>query len=547
MNISFGKFKWNIFYSPAVNWSIILFGIVLRLRHYFENRSLWLDEAYVALNILYTPFQKILYNQPIIVEQPASPLGFSILVKSFSMLLGGQELVLRLFPFLASLASIYLFYHLIRRVLSAPVIPIALFFFASCDALIHYGAELKPYATDAFFTLLLYVMYSWVSRNPEDCKKYLCMGLLGWVVIWFSFPGIILLASLGIVMFFQVSSKLRVYLLLIYIFWMMNVGLIYKVLIAPMWGSHYIMGTNAQFYIPAPVWTHDGFSWLIDSWKGMFIYPLGQSTVFLSGMLMLLGIISFWRSHRAWCFAFLLPLFFALVAACLKKYPFFGRHLLFLVPILIIFIGQGVYRVISFPKKLNFLVGILLLSYLNFFPVKATAQHVIDGYDVEQNRQVMTYLMKNYQEGDPIFYNTSTQYMFMYYFNQWNRKEDFLYAFSGKRGEVWHGLRVGKIGDTLITLDTQKDIAFIYEILLYDLNRNYTGKVFFPNRRSRMVQHLSGFVEDVQKSKRNWLILSHAKPELKKKLLDVIEKDGVIEERLELRGASIYLFRMGKK
>jgi hypothetical protein len=52
---------------------IIALGIILRLREYIANRSLWVDEALLALNIIKRPFLELL--KPLSDSQHA-PIGF---------------------------------------------------------------------------------------------------------------------------------------------------------------------------------------------------------------------------------------------------------------------------------------------------------------------------------------------------------------------------------------------------------------------------------------------------------------------------------------
>ena len=57
---------------------ILLYGFILRLAHYITNRSLWLDEAFIALNIINKSFfqlvDKLDYCQ-------AAPIGFLFIEK----------------------------------------------------------------------------------------------------------------------------------------------------------------------------------------------------------------------------------------------------------------------------------------------------------------------------------------------------------------------------------------------------------------------------------------------------------------------------------
>ena len=88
-------------------WGIVGFGITLRIVQYFHNRSLWLDEAMLGLNIINRSFAQLL--MPLDYNQVCAPIGFLLTEKLFVELFGPSEYALRLFPFLCGLISLFLF------------------------------------------------------------------------------------------------------------------------------------------------------------------------------------------------------------------------------------------------------------------------------------------------------------------------------------------------------------------------------------------------------------------------------------------------------
>jgi len=61
-------------------WAFIGFGVFLRLSQYLSHRSLWLDEAKLALNIVRRPMG-VLLLQPLDSAQGA-PIGFLAIEKN---------------------------------------------------------------------------------------------------------------------------------------------------------------------------------------------------------------------------------------------------------------------------------------------------------------------------------------------------------------------------------------------------------------------------------------------------------------------------------
>ena len=121
---------------------ILLLGLLMRLKQYLIGRSLWLDEAMLALNIVNRDFVGLF--QPLDYDQGA-PVGFLLVEKTLNVLFGDHEFVLRFFPFIAGLAALGLFYVLLRQTTSGIGLWTGLALFATGSELIYYSSEMKQY------------------------------------------------------------------------------------------------------------------------------------------------------------------------------------------------------------------------------------------------------------------------------------------------------------------------------------------------------------------------------------------------------------------
>ena len=86
--------------KPILLFFLITAGLLLRLKCYLENPSLWLDEAALVLTIIRRSFKDIFLGYDYNPTSPTAPIGFLMLEKGAIQLLGNNELVLRAFPFL---------------------------------------------------------------------------------------------------------------------------------------------------------------------------------------------------------------------------------------------------------------------------------------------------------------------------------------------------------------------------------------------------------------------------------------------------------------
>lgn len=187
--------KLSILYTSKIFPRIIIFiGIVLRFIEYLHNRSLYDDEAKLALNIVNRSFSELL--QPLDYVQIA-PIGFLMLEKLIVQVFKNSEYVLRLLPFLCGIISLFLFYKISIHYIKPKAIPIALGLFAISQNLIYYSTELKQYSSDVTIALLLYLVTTYIQSKDLTIPVVVLYGIFGAIAIWFSNTSVFILAGIG--------------------------------------------------------------------------------------------------------------------------------------------------------------------------------------------------------------------------------------------------------------------------------------------------------------------------------------------------------------
>src|SRR5579864_6081608 len=144
-------------------WLLALLGIAIRLEQYFYNRSLWMDEAMVGLNLIRRSFGQLTKPLEFHVTEPILWLFTS---KLCNVLFGGRELALRLPQIAMGAISVVLVLALAKRLLCPAAVCIAVGWFSLSRALIYYSSELKPYGSDPAVAALLWVTALWVLSKP---------------------------------------------------------------------------------------------------------------------------------------------------------------------------------------------------------------------------------------------------------------------------------------------------------------------------------------------------------------------------------------------
>ncbi len=177
---------------------LLLAGAVLRLAQYLSNRSLWLDEAALARNII-TRSARALVTTPLDFIQTAPP-GFLLVEKLAVSIFGGSEYSLRLYPLLLGLLSLPLFFAVARRLLPPLGVLVALTMFAFSGRLVYYSSEVKQYGPDVFFALLIVWMVLRLRERGMAVGRTLAMAIAGALAPWFSQPALFVLAATAIVL-----------------------------------------------------------------------------------------------------------------------------------------------------------------------------------------------------------------------------------------------------------------------------------------------------------------------------------------------------------
>jgi hypothetical protein len=173
-------------------WALCVVGAAWRITAYAQNRSLWYDEAALALNIAGRGFVELV--EPLDYLQTAPPL-FLWIERSIVLLFGASEWALRALPLAAGLATAPLMWRVACRILPAPAAVLAVALVALSPTLVRYSAEVKPYATDALVTLLVLDTTVRVTDDPSRSHRWRALGLVGLAAIVASTPSVFVLAG----------------------------------------------------------------------------------------------------------------------------------------------------------------------------------------------------------------------------------------------------------------------------------------------------------------------------------------------------------------
>jgi len=402
----------------AVTLAVLALGGFLRLNRYLFNRSLFLDEAYIASSVLSRDFAGL--AEPLDYFQVA-PVGWISAVKLATELFGMSERALRLVPLLSGLASLGLLYPLARQFLSPLGSLAACLFLAVSDPAIQWSVMVKPYSTDLLISLVFLLLATRVSWRDLTARSTVALACLGALALWFSFPAAFVLAAVGgygLVSSGAPSHRSRlVPLAVIGLVWAVSFALLRSATLSHVFENGFQFDAWGQYLVGLPRLDAQGITAQVDLLGEVFEDPLGLSPPGAGEVVFLLGLAAGLAAMPSQAALLLAPVTLAYLASVAGVYPFHGRLLLFSVPGFFIFIAGGLEQVFRKLKGLGWLAGAVLLFVLAFTPLRLGISRGLNPRPLEEVRPVTQHVLSNYRSGDAIYVYYGAEPTWKYYLN----------------------------------------------------------------------------------------------------------------------------------
>ena len=485
-------------YAALMTMALLL-GAYLRLNRFLFNRSLWLDEAYLALNIIErTPLQLV---GPLSYGQVA-PIGFPVVVKLLTMVLGIQEPVLRLIPLLSGLVSLPMFYLLARRWMPKRASLLAVILFAAADSLGEYSAQFKQYSSDVAITLMILLVSTWFFQSAQR-GRYLVFASVGVIAVWFSHPASIVLAGVGLyLILFAVKRKSyseAMRMAAVAGCWLVSFAVTYTLSIraglqASSLVSYWEFQKGFLHFPPTGLAEiESGITALVRPFEDPLGFALYSGVV----LLFVLGAVDLGQKGGPRLFL-LAPLVLAVALSILRLYPFSGRLLLFAVPLLLLTVVMGIVRLFQAAIVTGWigrLTSVGVLALILFQPLRNGLARGLNPREFEEIRPIMMRLVEGYRPGDVIA---------AYYAAQWPIK---------------------------------------YYTYLFDFAPSVTAVI---KSHRETPEDYCGEVEELPRNPRVWVVFSHtyAGPQggEERIIIGCLDRYGQQTSKLEETGASLYLY-----
>jgi hypothetical protein len=493
--------------KPDYAWGVlVVMGILLRLRQYLANRSLWADEASLAFNLANRTFgeltHKLYYHQ-------AAPIGFLLIEKFSIVMLGNRDYIMRIFPLFSGVLATYLIYRIARATIGmAGMFAVAMFSFSWW--LIYYSSELKQYSSDVMIALLLVYLSVRCLKDKAQVKDFFLLGLAGMIGLWVSHPAVFVIAGIASVLLFEKITRKdyapMAWIAGVAIVWAAFFLLEYLVSLRQIISDEFLINYWQKGYMPIPPWGNPG--WFINTFYSFLFISLNRTDKIISLIFLVLAFVgslsSFVRSRNV-ALLIMLPFIITLAASTLHRYPLVYRFMLFLVPFAFLLMAEGLRWIYAFITKWNHRLALAICVSGGLATFLLIASYTLTNFikpNGDDIRLVLKYVSEN------------------------RAQQDIVYVFHGA------------------------DPAFSYYAPFYGLT---TGDIRIGNDTTRKKPALQHFYEDVNELKGNsrvWFIFSDIVDcggcvgNMQAFYVDYINNFGSMLDSYRAPGANAYLFNL---
>ena len=327
-------------------------------------------------------------------------------------------------PFVCSLWRLasppfFFFYEVTKSFCRKEAVPIALGLFALSDRLIYYSSEVKPYSSDVTLALLLYgVFISVETRRSKDSSLYV-YGMIAIFSLWFSFPALFILTAVGSCLWAPALMgrewKRVVRLSSLFLVCGLSVMIYYLLVLKDL--SHNVNQLDywRNVFMPFPPKNMSDVGWFVTSFENLFRDPVGLYFGGFGPILAIFGCFSLYREKKRYLWGLLLPLMLTLFASGYHLYPFSGRLLLFMVPILIIFMSEGILQFSKLMPRYSLILGVIVVVAIFWQPFVAASHRLLHPSTRQELRPVLSYVNKHFQPGDTLYLYYAAWPAFQYY------------------------------------------------------------------------------------------------------------------------------------
>jgi len=414
---------------------VMLVGAALRLAAYLTARSLWLDEAMLANNIVGRTFVTLLGP---LGENQSAPWLFLFGERAIAMVFGPNELALRLLPLIAGILLPWVLWLTASKLADRETGIIAASIAALSPLLLYYSNEVKPYGTDALVSATLIFVTLRVLENAADMRRWFILVFAGAVGLVAAFPAAFMLPACWAALLASANVRRRPdarrMLSLAAIVWAATLALPYMLVIRRATTDAFLTTYfSDRFLVP---WRSGALAALWGLWHDVSVEAFlghdalasspGAIAVGLSATILAVCAVGSWEIWRRRGAAGVLltigPIAIALVASTARVYPLTARLWTFTAPLFAVLAAAGVRAVATWIRReRSFSIGMVMTACLLATACVDAAVGLTDPHFRRAHIRPLVRLLEEEQRstGDAIYIMPRAAPQWLFYTTSW--------------------------------------------------------------------------------------------------------------------------------
>ncbi len=406
--------------------SLIAVGLVLRARQFAFGRSLWLDEAMLAVNIVSRSFAELFH--PLDFHQN-SPILFLIVEKALVTIFGVNEYSLRAFPFLCGVLLLPLMTFVALRV-GGPMAGLLVASLAALSpALLRYSEEVKPYGVDAFASMVLISLALKLGEAPSRFWIR-ALGVAAPLSALISSPSVFVAASVfaGLTLRFRADHRGLRSMVGPVAAWLATFVMSYIAFLRPVANDFLVrdayrggfLPPSADSFTPLPLLKGSLLPAFLNESRWLLKHPVAPALAL--ALLYVAAVVLVARRRGLWIAVMLgAPLPIALAAASLGLYPVgVPRLMVFWYPVLIVLGGGGVGLAALRPPKATVAVALFVSWCALLSPMAVESWRLFRVPYAGDNFKAAYLAYEAQARGEPVYVGARTQPLWIFYSTRWN-------------------------------------------------------------------------------------------------------------------------------
>jgi hypothetical protein len=397
---------------------VLVLAVLLSAIQFLFNRSLWFDEANLALNIISKGFVELM--QPLDHNQVA-PVLYLQLTKAFSLLTPNMEYGLRILPLISFWASLVLLYSSLRHLFKEGLLVImVLSLFAFNPTILYFSSEVKQYMTDVFVAVLF--LYLSVKKYEKPNSRFLWLAIAGMLAVWLSNIAPLVLVGVGAYLLFQARNGDAAWIgktAMVGLSWLISFAVYYVLFVQDHPTREFMISywRNEGAFLPTNPFSREFLSFLKEKigLMGNLTFSREAGVIVILFGLAAAGIVFLLKQKRYSLLSLLVvPLLAHMILSLLELYPFGRRLVLYLVPLLILLSAFGMGLLLEAIKKTRVYPylsrGVYILPIVISLPLWGSFPQ-----ERQEIKRSIRFISENAEEGQQLFLPSGSISAYRYY------------------------------------------------------------------------------------------------------------------------------------